>query len=163
MAATLTILTLHKLTEIYNIAKSISSNISEDVQKILTEFDIDITIKIITSLIEEFTKEHNIEKLQSPTIKICFDSIEEILKNMKTEKKKLEDSYEYNKSLWVLVYFRSLDVTISIDSIKKNSILLDKRLKTLIEILQIKELTSEIIEHNSTSISSKQQTIKFHY
>src|SRR5579872_4302587 len=107
MAATLTILTLHKLTEIYNIAKSISSNISEDVQKILTEFDIDITIKIITSLIEEFTKEHNIEKLQSPTIKICFDSIEEILKNMKTEKKKLEDSYEYNKSLWVLVYFRS--------------------------------------------------------
>lgn len=106
------------------------NNVYHNIKKL----DLEATIKIINSMLQEIPK----EKIYSKTILLCLESLKEIIIDIEYELFNLNTMIDYNDSLWVLKNFRSCDCSTSLKKLVDYKNILDNRRNLLTDCLQIK-------------------------
>lgn len=99
----------------------------------IKKLDLNDTIKIMNSMLEEFSK----EKKYSKTILLCLESITNIISEIEFELVKLEGMISYNDTLLVFKKVRSYDCSNILQNLTDCKRILDNRRKLLSECLQL--------------------------
>lgn len=108
---------------------------ARQIKKNFVEMDIISKVKIVESLMQEI----EMTSLNNTTL-LCLKDLGEILNEIHYEMDEISRLIAYNKSLWVLTYWRSYDCSKNIKNLKKQKKILCDRLKTLFELIKVSNI-----------------------
>jgi len=120
---------------IYGLISGIKGEKQIEVTKFLTDTDIEATIKVLESLLQEL----DVDKHTSKTLNLCLTEMEEVIKEINVILKMIHDRLLFNNSLYVLKSWRSWKFTEEIEKLGKLNEILHNRWKLLRDVLAIKE------------------------
>lgn len=116
------------ISHVYDVLTKLSSlETNEGVIKQIEELDIKFLIQVFELFVNEL-------KNLSESQKLCLDEIHSIILSIKDELNKINERIEYNKSLYVLVKFRSYRFQNCIKRLTSHIKVFEKRCKMLFDI-----------------------------
>lgn len=138
---------------IYNIISGINSTTSTSCAMKIKSLDIEMKIRIIENMLNEIS----INKLNSKTITLSLESLNNIISEIEKELKLIHTKTKYNNSLWLFKSLRMHDYDENIIKIKDYKHILDNRLEIFFKLLLIKnelEINNEINTNKSNIITN---------
>lgn len=104
-----------------------------DIIKILNKTDIEVTIKILQTIISEIPEYYN----SSLSVVESLKNVQEIIGQIEDELKEIHKKITYNASLYFFSSWRSYDCRENLNSIETKVIILDRRRDNLFKILEV--------------------------
>lgn len=120
---------------IYSLLKNIGSTGDADITTILKQLDLEVSVKILETLIKDLAFEIRI--YHSQTLSLCVQELKNCVEQIESELKTIKNRLDYNNSLWVFKSMRSYGF---IDSIKNITIFksnLENRKRLLFDVLKV--------------------------
>ena len=108
----------------------ILDNSDSEFKTILNELDIYFKLEIINMYIIDLNKSDNL----SETIKKCIDYISDVLKNIETEIKQIQEQLDSNKELW-FSNWRCSEINNNVRKMRNHIVLLDRRFEYLTKLV----------------------------
>lgn len=104
-----------------------------DINKIIQETDLEMTIRVLECLVSEI----KLDEKSPVTINICLKGIHSAVKDIEGELEKIKYRLEYNKNIWVLSSFRSFKFQNCSSRLKNYLNIIENRKKLLFEVLTV--------------------------
>lgn len=146
LSVSIAICTINTITttsrNIYSIIDSISnSNVPEkdEAIKLIKKLDLEMTIKIINSLIDEMPENN----MKSKTVILCLESLNDVIKQIEDELNKINKLFEYNDNIMIFKRLRSYNCTENFNTLIELKGVLDNRKNLLFKTLQIEFIDSK--------------------
>ena len=121
---------------IYNITSNIKLNknlYSEELNRILIRTDIETTIQLLESIISEIPEYMG----KSTSVLLALHNVSNIISLIETELSKINKKIEYNKNLYVLKNWRSLDFKEELNDLENLMNILEKRRDNLFKTIEL--------------------------
>lgn len=128
---------------IYNLSTNIKLNknlYNDELNEILIKTDIETTIQLLESIISEIPE----YMAQSTSVLLALHNVKSIISSIEYELTIINKKIEYNKNLYLLKNWRSLDFKSEVSHLESLLYILDKRRDNLFKTLEVfKNIPSE--------------------
>ena len=121
---------------IYNITSNIKLNknlYNEELNRILIRTDIETTIQLLESIISEIPEYMG----KSTSVLLALHNVSNIISLIETELSQINKKIEYNKNLYVLKNWRSLDFKDELNDLENLLNILEKRRDNLFKTIEL--------------------------
>ena len=121
---------------IYNITNNIKLNknlYSDELNRILLRTDIETTIQLLESIISEIPEYMG----KSTSVLLALHNVNNIISLIESELSKINQKIEYNKKLYVLKNWRSLDFKNELNDLENLLNILEKRRDNLFKTIEL--------------------------
>ena len=150
-------------TSVINSITSLSSNVftlvgyirltknihKDEIIKILNKTDIEVTIKLLQTIISEIPEYYN----SSLSVVTALKNVQEIIGSIEDELKEIHHKITYNSNIYIMPNWRSYNYKDNLDSIEIKVNILDRRRDNLFKILEVfKNFPEETIKKNNKII-----------